>query len=85
VQSLDLGGEPAADSLHGCLAWFDEQLAVGVAADIETQEIEAFLESTKRVLASLKVNPLGCSHSASCSLTASACSRLVQMATRSSA
>jgi hypothetical protein len=45
VQGADLGGEPAADALHGCLAGLDQQLPVAVAADAEPEEVKAIFEA----------------------------------------
>ena len=42
TQSSHLGGEPFPEPLDRLATWFDQQLAVAVAADVEPEEVEPF-------------------------------------------
>ena len=45
AQGLHLGGEPSTEAFHGCLARLDQQFAVPVPANSETQEIKPCIEA----------------------------------------
>jgi hypothetical protein len=60
VQGADLGGEPAADALHGCLAGLDQQLPVAVAADAEPDEVKAIFEADNARLVLVEGQAPGC-------------------------
>ena len=57
VQGLDLGGEPAADAMHGLLAGFDQQFAVRVTANVEPEEVEAVLDGDDTRLVLVEPQP----------------------------
>jgi hypothetical protein len=43
--------------LHGCLAGFDQQFAVAIAADVESQEVETVVETDNTRLGLVEGQP----------------------------